>query len=259
MDSGYRTPLLELFRRGEVEKDVRLVGAQGALALHAHEQLALLMILVDDPDPEVASRANATIAALPESALSPFLARPEVSDVMRAFFAERGVRVTAPLTEATDGENPIEPLLDRREDETDDGAEAETPTALLASLPVIDRLKLATKGTREQRAQLIRDPNKMVAIAVLSSPKVSETEIEAFAKMANVSEDVLRVIGANRTWMKHYGITLGLTRNPKTPPGMSMQLLHRLTDRDVKTVATDRNVPEALRLAARRMTARTQR
>jgi hypothetical protein len=77
--------------------------------------------------------------------------------------------------------------------------------------------------------------------------------------MANVSEDVLRIIGAKRSWMKHYGIAHGLVRNPKTPPGISMQLLHRLTDRDVKSVAVDRNVPEALRLAARRMMLRSQK
>ena len=78
---------------------------------------------------------------------------------------------------------------------------------------------------------------------MLSSPKVNESEIEAFAKMANVSEDVLRIIGANRGWMKHYGIAHGLVRNPKTPPGISTRLLHRLSARDVKAVATDRNVP----------------
>jgi hypothetical protein len=259
MDSGYRTPLIDLFRRGEVDRDIRLVGARGALALRAHEQLALLMILLDDDDHEIASRAELTIASLPEAALSTFLARPEVSDVMRAFFAGRGVKPAdgAATREAT--EDLAEPLLDTLDDARDDDAAADAAPAVLSSLPVLDRLKLATKGTREQRAQLIRDPNKMVAIAVLSSPKVNETEIEAFAKMANVAEDVLRIIGGNRTWMKHYGTTLGLARNPKTPPGISMQLLHRLTERDIKAVSNDRNVPDALRAAARRMMTRSQR
>jgi len=99
----------------------------------------------------------------------------------------------------------------------------------------------------------------MVATAVLSSPKINESEVEAFAKMANVSEDVLRIIGANRSWMQHYGIAHGLVRNPKTPPGISARLLPKLSARDVKAVATDRNVPEVLRLAARRITLTTQR
>jgi hypothetical protein len=258
MDSGYRTPLIDLFRRGDADREIRLLGAQGALALRAHEQLALLMILLNDADAEVSRRAEATIAALPGPALSSFLARPEVPDVMRDFFAARGVRPAA-AAPALDGSDDLaEPLLDTLDQEPEVGTVPASP-ALLSSLPVIDRLKLATKGTREQRAQLIRDSNRMVAIAVLSSPKVNESEVEAFAKMANVSEDVLRVIGANRSWMKHYGIAHGLARNPKTPPGVSMQLLHRLSDRDIKAVGMDRNVPEALRLAARRLMTRTHK
>ncbi|PYR21330.1 MAG: hypothetical protein DMF98_22340 [Acidobacteria bacterium] len=102
------------------------------------------------------------------------------------------------------------------------------------------------------RASLIRDPNKMIAAAVLSSPKLSDSEVESFARMANVSEDVLRVIGSNRAWLKNYGVVVGLTKNPKTPVGMSMNLLSRLSDRDAAILSVDRNVPEALRAAARK-------
>ena len=65
MEAGYRTPLLEFFRRGEVARDVRLLAAQGALAPRAHEQLGLLMLLVSDPDPDIARAADATLQALP--------------------------------------------------------------------------------------------------------------------------------------------------------------------------------------------------
>jgi len=123
---------------------------------------------------------------------------------------------------------------------------------VLAGLPIVERMKLAMKGTRAQRAQLIRDSNKLVAAAVLSSPKLTDTEVEAFSKMANVSEEVLRGIATNRAWMKNYGVIAGLTKNPKTPPGISMQLVQRLNEKDLKMLTTDRNVPEAVRLAARK-------
>lgn len=115
-----------------------------------------------------------------------------------------------------------------------------------------ERLKAAVKGCREMRAVLIRDPNKMIAAAVLSSPKVTEQEVEAFSRMANVTEDVRRIIASNRAWMKNYGVVAGLTRNPKTPLAMSLNLLTRLNDRDVQMLATDRNVPGTLRIAARK-------
>jgi hypothetical protein len=119
-------------------------------------------------------------------------------------------------------------------------------------MTVPQRMKAAVKGTREMRAILIRDPNKIIAAAVLSSPKLTESEVESFSRMANVSEDVLRVIGSNRAWLKSYGVVLGLAKNPKTPLAMSMNMMSRLSDRDLSGLSVDRNVPEALRIAARK-------
>ena len=109
------------------------------------------------------------------------------------------------------------------------------------------------KGTREQRAQLVRDTNRLVAAAVLSSPKLNDAEVEAFTKMGNVSEETMRAIGMNRGWLRNYGILAGVCRHPKTPPAISMQLVHRLNDRDLKVLTTDRNVQEGLRQLARKM------
>jgi hypothetical protein len=253
MDPGFRSPLIDFFRRGEVARDVRLMAAQGALAPRAHEQVALLILLSDDPDPVICVNANATLVALPAGPLEAFLARSDVPAPMREFFAARGVNPGA-----TPAADVGEPLLD-----TTDPPEATEPqdeaaeTQLLSALPIIERMKLAMKGTRSQRAQLVRDSNKLVAAAVLSSPKLTETEVEAFAKMANVTEEVLRTIAMNRTWTKNYGVISGLSKNPKTPPGISMQLLHRLNDRDLKMLTMDRNVPETVRLAARRLSVKS--
>jgi len=67
-----------------------------------------------------------------------------------------------------------------------------------------------------------------------------------------VSEEALRTIGRTRAWMKNYGVVAGLARNPKTPVALSMNLLARLTGKDLKAIATDRNVPDVVRQAARR-------
>lgn len=247
MDPGYRSPLIDFFRRGEVARDVRLVAAQGALAPSAHEQLALLILLSDDPDSVIAASANSTLDGLPAEPLRAFLARADATEQMRAFFAARGI--DAGPVPAADASAPVGELPALGDEESkDDGPDP----VVLSSLPIVERMKLAMKGTRAQRAQLIRDSNKLVAAAVLSSPKLTEVEVEAFAKMANVTEDVLRIIAMNRTWTKSYGIILGLARNPKTPPGISMHLLPRLNERDIKMILLDRNVPEAVRIAARK-------
>jgi hypothetical protein len=227
------------------------MAARGILAPRAHEQLALLVLLSDDVDAEVAAESTATIGKLPTAALTAFLARADVPGEIRAFFAARGIQPSG----ATAAEEPSQPLVDALTDmpQAPQSADIEEQSRLLSALPLADRLKLAMKGSREQRAQLIRDHNKMVSTTVLSSPKLTDAEVEAFSRMANVSEDVLRIIGSNRSWLKNYGVVLGLARNPKTPPAMSMQFLHRLAEKDVKTLSIDRNVPETLRIAARRL------
>jgi hypothetical protein len=250
MDPGYRSPLVDLFRRGEAPRDACLLAARGALAPRAHEQVALLLLMFDDKDEEVARLANATIESLPRQALTSFLARTDVPDEFRAFFASRGIHPTEPPA-ASASEPLVDTLTQMPEVGQDD--DDEDQSRLISSLSIADRLKLAMKGTREQRAQLVRDSNRIVATAVLSSPKLTEAEVESFCKMGNVSDEVLRIIGTNRGWLKNYTIVIGLTRNPKTPPAISMQLMHRLTEKDVKMLAVDRNVPEALRLGARRL------
>ena len=251
MDPGLRTPLVDFFRRREVARDVRLLAAQGVLAPRALEQLALLVLLSEDPDRDVALTAVKTLERLPIEPLRAFLARSDVPAEIRRFFSDRKIE---PATEpAPDSNDPmLETPADSVEGSPGEHDDSDDPK-VLSSLPIVQRMKLAMKGTREQRSQLVRDANRMVAAAVLSSPKLTESEVEAFTKMGNVSEDVLRIIGTNRTWLKNYSVTLGLVKNPKTPPGISMQMINRLSERDVKMLAVDRNVPEALRLVARKL------
>lgn len=245
-------PMLDFFRRGEVARDVRLLAAQGALAPRPLEQLGILMVLTSDHDMEIRETAEHTLQLLPVESLASFIARSDVPTEMQEFFYKRGVPKGA--TPAPDSE---EPLVD-----TDDtgllvegATEEEKQQSFqerLANMTVPEKVKCATKGTREMRSILIRDPNRMVASAVLSCPKVNEAEVESFAKMGNVSEEILRHIAMNRAWTKNYGTILALVKNSKTPVALTMNLMQRLNASDVKKLSTDRNVPEALRVAAKK-------
>lgn len=259
MEPGLRTPLLDFFRRGEVARDIRLLAAQGALAPRAQEQLGLLMLLVADQDPEIANAAESTLQALPRESLSAFLARSDTPADMRNFFAKRGIEpAEAP---APEGDTPMvdtspEPDSPAVQPDTVPPEEAEDARAStlqkISAMSVAQRMHLAMKGSREERAVLIRDPNKIVGVAVLSSPKLTETEVESIAKMTSISDELLRIIANTRAWVKNYGVAVALTRNPKTPVAVSMNMLARLNDRDLKMLSTDRNVPEILRITARK-------
>lgn len=248
MDAGFRTPLLDFFRRGEVAHDIRLLAAQGALAPRAHEQLALLMLLVGDQDSDIAQAAEATLQQIPREALAGFLARSDAPAEMRTFFAERGIEPTAAST--PDAEAPIVDTGPEPEPEPEDEDE-KTTLQRINAMNVAQRIALAMKGSREARSILIRDPNKIVGAAVLSSPKMTDSEIESIAKMASISDELLRIIANTRAWMKRYGVVIALAKNPKTPVAISMNLLSRLTDKDLRMISTDRNVAEIVRTTAR--------
>jgi hypothetical protein len=255
------TPLLDFFKRGEVERDVKMLAAQGGLAPRAYEQLAMLIILVEDHDKEIRDTAEETLTNLPIEMLRTFLARSDIPIGMREFFADRGIfpdEIPAIEADAL----TEDPLLDTsgpvKEEEFADlltaGTEEDRESSYqkLAKMGFTERLRAAMKGTKEMRAILIRDPNKMISAAVMSSPKLTEQEVEGFARMATIPEDILRTIGHNRAYLKNYSIVLGLTKNPKTPLGMSLNLMARLNQRDMAQLSVDRNVPEALRVAARK-------
>lgn len=251
MAGGLSTPMLDFFRRGEVARDIRMLAAQGAIAPRPLEQIGILMVLTSDSDAEVRETAERTLKLLPDELLAGFIARADVPTEMREFFIKRGVQPAAKPSPDTE-----EPLIDTDQTGLDlegsDEEKTKTFQQRLANMTVPEKVKCASKGTREMRAILIRDPNRMVAAAVLSCPKVNDAEVEAFAKMGNVSEEILRSISMSRQWTKNYGTLLALVRNSKTPVALSLTMMQRLNESDVKKLSTDRNVPEALRIAARR-------
>jgi hypothetical protein len=119
-------------------------------------------------------------------------------------------------------------------------------------LNTAEKIITALKGSREERTILIRDPNRLVATAVLGSPRITEAEIESISGMKSVSDEILRTIGNHREWTKRYTVLNNLVRNPRTPTGIALSMVPRLNPRDLKSLAFDRNVPEPIRKQAQK-------
>lgn len=122
----------------------------------------------------------------------------------------------------------------------------------IAKLDVTGRIQLAMKGSKEERSLLIRDGTKIVALAVLDSPKVSDGEVEKFASQKNVLEVVLRQITMKRKFMKNYAIVRNLVFNPRTPLDVSLGLMKNLLVNDLKNLSGNKEVPETIRKLALR-------
>jgi hypothetical protein len=145
-----------------------------------------------------------------------------------------------------------EALVTYLSDEEREEAEKVSTVQKIYRMNTAEKVIAALKGNRQERAVLVRDPNRLVAAAVLGSPRLTEPEIEAFSAMKNISDQILREIGNHREWTKKYAVVANLVKNPRTPLAISMGLVSRLSPRDMKAITLDKNVPEAIRKSAKK-------
>jgi hypothetical protein len=120
----------------------------------------------------------------------------------------------------------------------------------IQTMSVSEKLDLARKASKEARSILIRDANKLVQLAVINSPKITESEIIAIASNRQVTEDVLKEIGMNREWLRNYQVRLALVNNPKTPLSIAMAQVSYLNQRDLSLLAKSKGVPRPVVIAA---------
>ena len=198
-------------------------------------------------------RETFSIGATPEPAAAP---EPPPPSPASALVAPSPVAAPPEPTAAVVNENAVEIAPEEAEAmlTEDEKKDEEKVSGLkrLFSLKTGQKIKAALTEDSQARSFLIRDPNRLVALAVLGSPKVTEAEIEGFAGMKNVSDEVLRRIGTNRDWTKKYSVISSLVKNPRTPLPIAMGFVSRLQPRDIKALSVDRNVPEAIRKTAQR-------
>jgi hypothetical protein len=134
-------------------------------------------------------------------------------------------------------------------------AEEQRGSALqkISQLDIKGRIQLAMKGSKEERSILIRDGTKIVALAVLESPKITDSEVEKFANQKNVLEAVLRGISMKRRFIKQYAILRNLTFNPRTPMDVSLGLIKHLLTPDLRNLTGNKDVSDTVRKLAMRM------
>jgi len=123
----------------------------------------------------------------------------------------------------------------------------------ISHLDVKGRIQLALKGNKEERSLLIRDGTKVVALAVLEAPKLSDGEVEKFASQKNVLEAVLRQIPLKRRFMKNYIVVRNLVANPRTPLDLGLGLMKNLLIAVLKNLSANKEVSETIRKLALKM------
>ena len=157
----------------------------------------------------------------------------------------------AQLNELLSDEKPDEAALTLAvEDLEMDEDQRKTLLQQISAMTVAQRVKFAMKGGADARRVLIRDTNKVVQRAVLQSPRLTDQEVEAFASMSNLTDEILRLIGKNRNFRKNYSVVRNLLNNGKAPLDVTLNLLPMLNPLDLKKLTMSKNVPETLRTTA---------
>ena len=126
-----------------------------------------------------------------------------------------------------------------------------TITQRILKMSVSEKIKLATLGNKEARTLLLRDANRLVCIAAVTSPRITEGEIMTLANSRTTSSEVLRYIYGNRELLRNYSLKLSLVKNPKVPLPTALRFLQTLQERDIKELARDRNVPNTVQAQAK--------
>lgn len=227
---------------------------------HLADKPMIAAILVKNPRCPVECLGPA-VKALPTSAVQEFMQDLDRLSSNRMLVA--ALTQSASLT-AEQRQQLEELLADKAEGESafkdavadiDDATNEQRTTLLqkLAGMRVVERVQLALKGNREERMALIRDPCKVVQRAVLQSSRLTDREVETFAAMAGLTDEILRIIGTSRNFRKNYTVTRNLLNNPKTPLDVTLHMLPGINAQDLKKLTQNKNVSDTLRTSAVRL------
>ncbi len=142
------------------------------------------------------------------------------------------------------------------EEKEEDSAETkETPGmyAAILNMSVSEKIKLAITGNKEARGILVKDANRLVCGNVMKNPRLTESEVVLFSASKNVSEEVFRMIAANKDWIKNYQVKLNLVSNPRVPIPLALKFLNHIRDKDLELLSKSRNVSKAVSTMAKRI------
>lgn len=273
------------FIRPEATVELRLQGAAGGGELPPDEQLLLLFYLSKDQDPFVTALALATLAELskeritsalsvaaPHPAILHLLAQvrgvepwlngllfaradllPETKQLLEAdqiSFAPSGSIKAAVEQQAGQGMEGVDGAQDESQD---NGAVYQSKYQQAQEMGVADKIKMALTGDKEWRQILVKDSNKLVSAGVLKNPRMTEPEVLTLLKSGVQNDEVMRLICANKEWVKNYAIRKALIENPKTPLATALRFLGSVTEKDLASFAKSRNISSVIVTQARRM------
>ncbi len=208
-------------------------------------------------------REPAVIDALLENPELTIDGRRRLAELREEFFDKNERRRQAERARQEEEARRLEEEEAAKTEETesaDASGEEALDTSLTASalhrrigmMTIAEKIELAYTGNKEERRILIGDANRLVGVAVLKSRSVTIPEIESFCAMRQLDDEIFRIIVANREWVRKQGVLQALIKNPGVPIAFTLPLVKHLPLREMRGVMRDPNLPEGIRIAARK-------
>jgi len=276
-------PVAECLRPGiDAEERIRRLGKAGDL--EPLDRLMLAFCLMRDGDPEVKNAAQSAFSSLDEETLLAVTgsrdAHPAVLDAIAKAHYRRGGIAEALLANellSPQARSFLERIVQERagdkfcksheQDESgedngpdednaavdEQGEEFLSKYKLAQTMGIAEKIKMALTGDKEWRSILVKDANKLISSGVIKNPRITEAEVVALLKSGIQNDEIMRLICANKEWVKNYSIRKALVDNHRTPIQNALRYLSTMNDRDIAGYAKSKNVSSVISTQAKRL------
>jgi hypothetical protein len=230
------------------------------------DRMMLLFCLSKDAEPAVQSAALACLRDMPVEILSAFVESPHPHPLMLHALRTLCPNYPGPSPDSEDFVLPEDDTVETPFDELDPDTESEDQdqineedeqflskykTAQL--LGIGEKIKMALSGDKEWRSILVKDSNKLVSGSVIKNPRITESEILTLVKSGIQNDEIMRLICANKEWIKSYKIRKALIENSRTPVQNASRYLSTMDVKDLAYFAKSKNIATVISTLAKRL------
>jgi len=259
------SPAVAAYVRPGTSPEVKMAGSSAAAAMAVNDRLMLLFCLSKDTDPAIRSAALSRLKEIPEEVIREYLdsanAHPLVVDALPLVCHNYPTATPDPETSLVPEEEPEFPPNECGDDEEpveeepvkEDDEEFLSKYKTAQMMGIGEKIKMALSGDKEWRSILVKDANKLVSGSVIKNPRISEAEILTLIKAGIQNDEIMRLICANKEWIKNYKIRKALVENNRTPVQNAMRYLGTMTEKDLSSFAKSKNISSVISTMAKRL------
>ncbi len=258
------SPTVAAYVRPGTALEVKLAGCAAAESMTATDRLMLLFCLSKDAEPAVQAAALAFLKNVPAEIIKEFAESPSphplMLNVLRTLChnypdsfpaSESSLLPVDDYSEALP--NGLEPETEDQDPVNEESEQFLSKYKMAQLMGIGEKIKMALLGDKEWRSILVKDSNKLVSGSVVKNPRISEAEILTLIKSGIQNDEIMRLICANKEWIKIYKIRKALIENNRTPVQNATRFLNTMDVKDLAYFAKSKNVATVISTLAKRL------